>query len=127
MGTLSIRWMAKVLLYAAVVAALVALNILWQPRTVQPLPQPITGPASVQQLLDQCRAGSSNISEVHHCDAGWAVFRFGLSPQVFDVSGNELCPAKDINDTSTSDCLRAVSDQVGRCTAACTAPTQHAQ
>ena len=121
MKTLSIRWMVKVLLYARVVAALVAINILWRPRPIQRLPQGRPTPSTVQPLLDQCRQNLGNIQEVHSCDQGWAVFRINLSPQVLNASGQELCAAKDINDTSTSDCLRRVSDQVGRCTVICTA------
>ena len=121
MGTLSIRWMVKVLLYAAVVGGLVALNILWSPRPVQQLPEPI-GPASVQPLLVQCQSFSGDVVEVHRCDSGWAVYRPSRSPQVFDAEGNVLCQDLDVTDPSASDCLRSVSDQVGRCQVLCAVP-----
>ncbi len=120
MGTLSIRWMVKVLLYALVVGGLVVVNILWNPRPVQ-TPPPI-GPEPVQPLLAQCQTFTGDIFEVHRCDAGWAVYRPSRSPQVFDAEGKVLCEDRDVTDASASDCLRNVSDQVGRCTVICAAP-----
>jgi hypothetical protein len=121
MGTLSIRWMVKVLLYALVVGGLVIVNILWNPRPVQSPAVPV-GPEMVQPLLTQCQSYTGDVVEVHRCDSGWAVYRASRSPQVFDADGKVLCEDRDVTDASASDCLRAVSDQVGQCRVVCAAP-----
>lgn len=123
MGTLSIRWMVKVLLYALVVGGLVAVNMLWNPRPVQQPVAPV-GPEAVRPLLAQCQSYTGDVVEVHRCDAGWAAYRPSRSPQVFDADGNVLCEDRDVTDPAASDCLREVSDRVGRCRVVCAAPRE---
>jgi hypothetical protein len=124
MERLDLRWALKVLGYAAVAVAILAVDVVWMGR--QPGQQPFTAPESVRPYLRQCRDGAEGLSEVHRCEHGWAVFWDERSPTVYDEAGNLLCEARPIlGDASATDetiaCLRANSDVVGRCEVTCSA------
>lgn len=124
MERLDLRWALKVLGYAAVAVAILAVDVVWMGR--QPGQQLPPAPEPVKQYLQRCREGADGLAEVHRCEHGWAVFLDEQSPAVYDEAGNLLCAARPIlGDASATDesiaCLRVNSDVVGRCEVTCAA------
>lgn len=121
MEHLSIKWVGKVLLFAAAILLLLAIGIVWKPFSLVNKSSSFaaTLPVAVKVFADQCQQGQGDVIELDKCEHGWAVYSKNQSPKVFDESGNVLCEAKSINDSTATECLRQVSDAVGRCLVEC--------
>lgn len=130
MERLDARWALKVLGYAAVAVGLLAIDVVWMGalRVKSPAPQ---APEPVLGYLQQCRTQPNDLTEVHRCEHGWAVFWEQRSPAVYDEAGNLLCEARPVfGDASATEetiaCLRFNSDVVGRCEVTCAATVPEA-